>query len=133
MAELPIRDPDACAVRERTADGVSVGRCWFKLENGVCPRHGDVREVQKNFKATGRLTDENDLKLVQAMGWQKLKATGRSMADKRDMEAREVVCVEDLDLSRAIVTCDHTNNSKEDAEEGKVTVDVFIPFKRGKE
>ena len=33
-----------CAVQERTADGIPVGRCWFYLEDGVCPRHGRQRE-----------------------------------------------------------------------------------------
>jgi hypothetical protein len=51
----------ACAVRERTADGVSVGRCWFTTEAGVCPRHGDVSKVQAEYARTGRLTDEGDL------------------------------------------------------------------------
>lgn len=51
----------ACAVREYTADLVSVGRCWFQVVDGACPRHGDVREVQKRFAETGRLTDEYEL------------------------------------------------------------------------
>lgn len=51
----------ACAVRERTADGVSVGRCWFHVVDGKCPRHGDVSEVQAEYARTGRLTDEGDL------------------------------------------------------------------------
>jgi hypothetical protein len=54
-------NPTACAVRERTADGVSVGRCYFRTEDGVCQRHGDVSEVQKRYAETGKLTDENDL------------------------------------------------------------------------
>ena len=58
---LPIISPTACAVRERTADGMSVGRCWFAVKDGQCPRHGDVKAVQENYAATGRLTDENDL------------------------------------------------------------------------
>ena len=36
--------PNNCAIRERTADGVSVGPCTFHLENGTtCPRHGNVK------------------------------------------------------------------------------------------
>jgi hypothetical protein len=58
---LPVINPEACAVRERTADGDSVGRCWFHVENGRCPRHGDVTAVQANYRATGRLTDESEL------------------------------------------------------------------------
>ena len=51
----------ACAVRERTADGVNVGRCWFHVEAGQCPRHGDVTKVQAEYASTGCLTDEGDL------------------------------------------------------------------------
>jgi hypothetical protein len=54
-------NPTACAVRERTADGVSVGRCYFHTEDGICPRHGDVSEAQIRYAETGKLTDENDL------------------------------------------------------------------------
>lgn len=50
--------PQNCAVRERTADGVSVGRCWFALNDETCPRHGDVSEVMKVFRTTGRLSEE---------------------------------------------------------------------------
>jgi hypothetical protein len=32
--------PNNCNVMEKTADGVSVGRCWFYLRDGICPRHG---------------------------------------------------------------------------------------------
>ncbi len=53
--------PGSCAVRERTADGVSVGRCWFHVVGGCCPRHGDVRAVQAEYAKTGRLTDESEL------------------------------------------------------------------------
>jgi len=49
-----------CPVRERTADGVSVGRCWFYTgESGVCPRHGDVREALKKLP---NLTDESEIR-----------------------------------------------------------------------
>lgn len=63
-----------CAVRERTGDGVSVGRCWFRLGRRnsrkwwfitnnadgriICPRHGDVTEIQENFKLTGKLGED---------------------------------------------------------------------------
>ena len=48
-----------CPIREKTADGVSVGRCWFHLPDGnTCPRHGDVSEAVKQFKETDKLTDE---------------------------------------------------------------------------
>ena len=57
-------NPYACAVRERTADGVSVGRCYHHIVNGRCPRHGDVVEVQKLYVETGKLTDERDLSNV---------------------------------------------------------------------
>lgn len=36
--------PSNCAVIERTGDGVSVGKCWFHLKDGItCPRHGKVK------------------------------------------------------------------------------------------
>lgn len=36
--------PNNCAVRERTADGTSVGVCTHYLTNGTtCPRHGVVK------------------------------------------------------------------------------------------
>jgi len=50
-----------CAVYERTADGIGVGRCWFHVVDGRCPRHGDVSKVQAEYARTGRLTDEGDL------------------------------------------------------------------------
>lgn len=59
MTDYP--NPTACAVRERTADGVSVGRCYFQVVNDQCQRHGDVRKVQEHYAKTGRLTDESDL------------------------------------------------------------------------
>ncbi len=42
-----------CAVQERTADGYPVGRCWFHLKDGRCPRHGFVgdREALKAAQA----------------------------------------------------------------------------------
>lgn len=50
-----------CAVNEVTGDDVHVGRCYFHLDNNVCPRHGDVKLVQDYFVVTGRLTSELDL------------------------------------------------------------------------
>ena len=47
-----------CPIREYTADGVSVGRCWAPLTDGHCPRHGDVRMAQAFYRVTGRLTDD---------------------------------------------------------------------------
>lgn len=53
------RDVRHCPIRERTADGVAVGRCWFYLPDGrTCPRHGDVAEAVERIRATGKLTDE---------------------------------------------------------------------------
>jgi len=54
----------ACAVRERTADGVSVGRCWHRVVDGRCERHGDVRAVQERYTRTGQLTDERDFRVA---------------------------------------------------------------------
>jgi hypothetical protein len=56
MSKYP--NPTACAIRERTADGVSVGRCYFQTNDGYCPRHGDVRLVQECYAKTGQLTEE---------------------------------------------------------------------------
>jgi len=51
-----------CAVREFTADGEAVGRCWFSVSNDyICPRHGNVQFVQEHYADTGQLTDEMDL------------------------------------------------------------------------
>lgn len=36
--------PDNCAVVEVTGDGDEVGACTYHLKNGVCPRHGEVKE-----------------------------------------------------------------------------------------
>ena len=51
-----------CAVRERTADGVSVGRCWTYTEENdgilTCARHGDVTDIQKLFSETGKLGED---------------------------------------------------------------------------
>jgi hypothetical protein len=57
----PIVSPNACAVLECTTDGRTVGRCWFNVVDGKCPRHGDVTAVQANYRATGRLTHEREL------------------------------------------------------------------------
>ena len=52
-------DARNCAIREFTADGVSVGRCWHYLGyTNVCPRHGDVAAVQQHFVETGELTND---------------------------------------------------------------------------
>lgn len=54
--------PDNCAVLERTADGDIVGRCYFYVgPHDICPRHGNVSHAQNIYRATGKLTDENDL------------------------------------------------------------------------
>lgn len=62
---------DNCAVLERTADGVAVGRCYYHTTGGICPRHGNVKSVQIRYAATGVLTDERDL----------LKGQGRAKID----------------------------------------------------
>lgn len=51
-------DSSNCAVRQYTADGVNVGRCWHYVRDGRCPIHGDVTSVQAHYAATGKLTDE---------------------------------------------------------------------------
>lgn len=48
-----------CAINERTADGVLVGRCHFYVgDDDTCPRHGDVRTIMEHYRTTGRLTPE---------------------------------------------------------------------------
>lgn len=52
-------NPNNCAINEQTADGRTVGRCYYHLEDGkTCPRHGDVSKVQEHFRKTGKLTLE---------------------------------------------------------------------------
>lgn len=51
-----------CAVLERTADGVPVGRCWYALKNGVCPRHGDVSKQMAEYAKTGKLFEDPRMK-----------------------------------------------------------------------
>ena len=48
-----------CPIRERTADGVSVGRCWHHAPDGLCPRHGDVSAELAHYRATGKLSEEH--------------------------------------------------------------------------
>ena len=49
-----------CPIREITADGESVGRCWFYTgHNEMCPRHGDVSLALAIFRETGKLTRED--------------------------------------------------------------------------
>ena len=59
MSDFLVRN---CAVRERTGDGVSVGRCYFYTgkegDSLVCPRHGDVTEIQKHYGVTGELSED---------------------------------------------------------------------------
>lgn len=50
-----------CPIRQHTADGVSVGRCWHFLGRGdtkICRIHGDVTEAVKTYANTGRLTND---------------------------------------------------------------------------
>ena len=55
-----------CAILEQTADGRCCGRCWFHLTNNICPRHGDVYEVQRRYRETGKLTLESEFRKEQA-------------------------------------------------------------------
>lgn len=56
--------PNNCPIREHTADRVSVGRCFFYCPDGECPRHGDVTGAMATYKASGKLTNDFDLKKV---------------------------------------------------------------------
>ena len=52
-----------CPIMEQTADGRSVGRCWFYLPDGkTCPRHNDVTEEVRKFEETGKTTLENEMR-----------------------------------------------------------------------
>lgn len=52
-----------CPIREFTADGAPVGRCFYFLEDGKhCPRHGDVSVEVEIFNTTGKTTTEYDLR-----------------------------------------------------------------------
>ena len=37
--------PDNCPVIEKTADGKEVGTCTFYLKDGICPRHGEIKDI----------------------------------------------------------------------------------------
>jgi hypothetical protein len=60
MLTKPI--PRNCAVRQYTADGRPVGRCYHHTGTDfVCQTHGDVAAVQRHFADTGQTTDERTL------------------------------------------------------------------------
>ena len=49
-----------CPILEKTASGVSVGRCWLYLEDGnTCRFHGDVSTAVRKYQETGQLTLES--------------------------------------------------------------------------
>lgn len=50
----------SCPVREHTADGAYVGRCYFATYAGECPRHGDVARF---LGEEADLADADDRKL----------------------------------------------------------------------
>ena len=57
---MSVANPNNCPIRERTADGRSVGRCWFYLPDGkTCPRHGDVSDAVEKYKRTEQLSEES--------------------------------------------------------------------------
>ena len=59
ISPLPVLMDKNCAILERTADGRSVGRCFFHVGDAdVCPRHGDVFEVQEHYRKTGNLSED---------------------------------------------------------------------------
>ena len=48
-----------CAIRERTGDGVSTGRCWHHLQDGkTCPMHGDVSAQMAEYRRTAQLQED---------------------------------------------------------------------------
>jgi hypothetical protein len=54
-----IHHTNNCPINERTGDGILVGRCWFSLKDGSCPRHGNVTKAVEVYKSTGQLTPED--------------------------------------------------------------------------
>jgi hypothetical protein len=51
-----------CPIRQHTADGVSVGRCWHFVGHAPpyrCPVHGDVGGPVALFVAEKKLTDDD--------------------------------------------------------------------------
>ena len=61
-----------CAIREFTGDGISSGRCMHYVGHTyICPLHGDVAEVQKRFRETGRLT--NDPRMAEVIAAKRTK------------------------------------------------------------
>lgn len=57
---LPKITPNNCPIIEQTADGCWVGRCCFFCQEDICPRHGDVKDELKRYRATGQLTFERE-------------------------------------------------------------------------
>lgn len=55
---MKVDAPNNCPINERTADGDLVGRCYYYLKDGHCPRHGDVTEAVTRYIETGELTKE---------------------------------------------------------------------------
>lgn len=63
---LPVLNPNNCPIRQHTADGVNVGRCYHyvgEVAPHVCPLHGDVTEVVKHYRETGKLTNDKFAKV----------------------------------------------------------------------
>lgn len=53
--------PNNCPIQERTADGVSVGRCWHFLGlegDKICERHGNVTTQVAEYLRTGQLQED---------------------------------------------------------------------------
>jgi hypothetical protein len=59
-SEIGFFMPNNCPIREHTADGVSVGRCWHYCPDGKCPRHGDVSSALLHYRSTGKLTNDTE-------------------------------------------------------------------------
>jgi hypothetical protein len=47
VPSYPFSFPNNCPVIEKTGDGTPVGRCWFHMPNGVCPRHGEIEKIKR--------------------------------------------------------------------------------------
>lgn len=57
-----------CPIREQTADGICVGRCWYFMSDGhTCPLHGDVQPEIDAYRETGVTTLENNYRKRKGM------------------------------------------------------------------
>lgn len=110
-------DCNNCAVLTVTADGLSVGRCYHYLHDGVtCPVHGDVRSVQERYSSTGKLTKESVLEEHQNLkGFGKMSGGTCLIKYLRDYRRVPFGCMVSLGSENPIgvsICCPQDNFSK---------------------